>query len=103
VTSKSTEAFPIKKGIRHGCPLAPYLFLIVGEFLNSKIKKKVQQGRIRGIDLLGALESQTIAQFANDTLLTKRKEEPYVRATVHTLNQFSQASGLIINETKSIA
>jgi hypothetical protein len=71
--------------------------------LNFAIKKEVQQGRIRGINLPGAQEDQIIAQFADDTFLTIRGEETYVQATVLTLQQFSLALGLVINESKSTA
>jgi hypothetical protein len=65
------------------------------------MKQEVQQGRIKGIDLPGALEPQTIAQYADDTSLTIRRGEPFIRATVETLQLFSGASGLLINENKS--
>lgn len=34
VNGNRTSKFPISQGVRQGCPLAPYLFLIVGEVLN---------------------------------------------------------------------
>jgi hypothetical protein len=43
-----------------------------------------------------------ITQFTDDTSLTIWGEEPYVRAMVHTLDQFRQASGLIINELNQL-
>jgi hypothetical protein len=92
VNGHQTQAF------RQGCPLAPYLFLIVGEYLNCVIKREVGQGRICGIQLPRATESQTIAQFADDTSLSIRGEVNSVAATVETLNRFSFASGLVINE-----
>jgi hypothetical protein len=95
--------FPILQGVRQGCPLAPYLFLIIGEFLNFAIKREVSKGQIQGINLPGASEPQKIAQFANDMLLSVKGEEGPVQATVDTLQQFSLASGLVINESKSSA
>jgi hypothetical protein len=70
VNGKATSTFPIQQGVRQGCPLAPYLFLIVSEILNHNIKKETQQGCIKGIDLPRAIEPQTIAQFADDTSLS---------------------------------
>jgi hypothetical protein len=34
VNGKATGTFPIQQDVRQGCPLAPYLFLIIGEILN---------------------------------------------------------------------
>jgi hypothetical protein len=65
--------------------LAPYLFLVVGEILNQTIKREAQVGRIRGIELLGALEPQIIAQFADDTSLSIAREEAPVLAIHDTL------------------
>jgi hypothetical protein len=103
INGQSSQAFPIQQGLRQGCPLAPYLFLVVGEILNHSLKREVQQGRFKGIDLPGAPEPQTIAQYADYTSLTIRGEEPFVRTTVKTLQLFSSASGLLINENKSSA
>jgi hypothetical protein len=41
--------FKIEREVRQGCPLAPYLFLIVGEILTHMIKKAVAEGRLRGV------------------------------------------------------
>lgn len=49
----SGDSFKIERGVRQGCPLAPYLFLIVGEALTNMIKKAVTEGRLRGITLPG--------------------------------------------------
>ena len=35
--------FKIKRGVRQECPLAPYLFLIMGEILIHMIKKAVAE------------------------------------------------------------
>ena len=45
--------FKVERGVRQGCPLAPYLFLIVGEILTHMIKKAVAEGRLRGVFLPG--------------------------------------------------
>jgi hypothetical protein len=38
----NTEYFTVCQGVRQGCPLAPYLFLIGGEIFSFCIKKEVQ-------------------------------------------------------------
>lgn len=45
--------FKVKRGVRQGCPVAPYLFLILGEVLTHIIKKTVANGRLKGITLPG--------------------------------------------------
>jgi hypothetical protein len=58
VNGKSTPPFTIQQGVRQGCPLAPYLFLVIGEILNNCIKREATLGCIKGIDLLDAVEAQ---------------------------------------------
>jgi len=43
--------FQIKRGVRQGCPLAPYLFLIMDEVLNIMIKQATTRGEIHGIKI----------------------------------------------------
>jgi hypothetical protein len=51
VNNSHSTVFQIKRGVRQGCPLAPYLFLIVDEVLNSMVKDEMAEGWIRGITL----------------------------------------------------
>ncbi len=44
INGSITKAFKIKKGVRQGCPLAPYLFILVDEVLNFMVKIRVYQG-----------------------------------------------------------
>jgi hypothetical protein len=103
VNGKSTDKFKISQGVRQGCPVAPYLFLIVGEILNECIKREVSVGRIRGIRLPGSEEQQILSPYADDSSLTVAGEEDSVVQTVDTLDLFSRASGLWINQDKVLS
>jgi hypothetical protein len=103
INGNLTQKFPISQGVRQGCPLAPYLFLIIGEVLNMCIKAEERAGHIRGITLPGTPEPQTLLQYADDSSLTIRGEEQVVNYTVSTLDMFNTVSGLTLNWTKSCA
>ena len=45
--------FKIERGAKQGCPMAPCLFLVVGEMLTHIIEKMVAKDRLRGIVMLG--------------------------------------------------
>ena len=51
--------FKIKRGVMQGCPLAPYMFLIVGEILTHVIKKTVAEGRLKGVTYPGVRNNKT--------------------------------------------
>jgi hypothetical protein len=46
-------SFKVERGVRQGCPLAPYFFLIVGEALTQLITKAIAERRIKRITLSG--------------------------------------------------
>lgn len=84
VNGKLSPAFDIERGVRQGCPLAPYLFFIVAEVLNTIFKRNAKLGLIRGIQL-PCDRQQILLQYADDTSLILRGEEepvktPYVNS-----------------------
>jgi hypothetical protein len=48
VNGEKLEAIPLKSGTRQGCPLSPYLFIIVFQVLATAIR---QQKEIKGIQI----------------------------------------------------
>jgi hypothetical protein len=70
VNDRLTRKFSIHQGVKQGCPLVPYLFLIIGEVLNLSVKAEERIGRIRRISLPGSNEHQTIVQYADDSSFT---------------------------------
>lgn len=67
LNGQSTAQFLILCGVRQGCPLAPYLFLMIGEALNIAAKEEQRLGNIQGILLSDNDTRQLITQFADDT------------------------------------
>ena len=58
-----TNWFRPSRGVRQGCPLSPYLFVLSTEILSSKIR---QEPSIKGIKIFG--HEIKLSQFADDTM-----------------------------------
>lgn len=91
----TSKYFRPGRGVRQGCCVAPYLFLIVAEILAIQIR---QSHSIRGISV-GDCEVK-ISQFADDmTAFVQGRDS--VHAILDILDSFGSASGLRINLDKS--
>jgi hypothetical protein len=61
VNGDVSPAFVVEMGVKQGCPLAPYVFLIVAEVLNAMVKKVENVGMVKGIKLPMDSRQQTLA------------------------------------------
>jgi retron-type reverse transcriptase len=64
LNGKKMKPFPLKSGMKQGCPLYPLLFNIVLEFLDRAIR---QEEEIKGIQI--GKEKVKISLFADDMIL----------------------------------
>lgn len=92
-----TDKFPIHHGVRQGCILASYLFLLVAEALSTVVNQAMTAGRLRGITLSDGSTQQTFFQFADDTSLSLRGHVRNLREASTILQDFGDATRLILN------
>ena len=93
-----TEFFKLYRGVRQGCPLSPYLFVISAEILSLYIKEK---SLIEGI--LYNNHNFIVSQFADDTSLAVKGTEENVKNLFSILSDFEEVSGLKVNVNKTEA
>ena len=91
----TTDSFPLSRGVRQGCPLSPYLFVLGVEILANKIR---QSKSILGISIYG--QEFKISQFADDTSLLC-KDRTSVENALAVIKDFGALSGLRLNPTKT--
>ena len=93
----STDYFALSRGVRQGCPLSPFLFVLAVELLACKIR---QDKEIQGIKIFQ--KELKISQFADDTTLLNSDRNSVSRA-LNVLDKFGNLSGLRLNSSKTKA
>ena len=91
------KAFPLKLGIRQGCPLSPLLFNIVLEVLATASREEKEIKRIHiGIEVKFSL-------LADDMILYIENPKDTTRKLLELINEYSKVAGYKINTEKSLA
>ncbi len=93
-----SEFFNVKKGVRQGCPLSAYIFIICIEILSRQINNN---DNIKGLMLGGNELKQTL--FADDASFTLDGSERSFNELIKTLDTFAKISGLKLNKSKCTA
>ena len=92
---RSTGYFDIKRGVRQGDPLSPYLFLLAIEILAQAIRR---DSAIKGV-CFGEHEVRQIL-YADDISLFVRDKQSIIK--LHSIfEDFGKISGLIVNKGKT--
>ena len=92
-----SKFFTLERGVRQGCPLSPYLFIIAIEVLAQNIRKN---DNIDGIKISN--ENIKISQLADDTTCFLGNLES-LNILLKTFHEYSLCSGLKMNTSKSNA
>ena len=90
-----SEYFKLERGVRQGCPLSVYLFLLVAELLANKIRS---DEKIEGIKLKSNILK--VSQMADDTNIFINCKKSVI-PLFDTLHMFALCSGLKTNVEKT--
>ncbi|KAA3489594.1 reverse transcriptase [Gossypium australe] len=96
-----SKTFKPVRGIRQGCPLSPYLFVLCMEWLGYLINSEISAGRWRPIQLSRSGPSLSHLFFANDLVIFNRAEMDQAKLLKDILRCFCDFSGHKISVRKS--
>ena len=83
LNGEKLKAFPLRSGMRQGCPLSPLLFNIVSEVLATAIREEKE---IKGIQI--GKEEVKLSLFADDMILYIENLKNATRKLLEQINEF---------------
>ena len=92
----TSDFFNLSRGVRQGCPLSPYLFILCAEILGASIR---QDKQIRGINI--SENECKVSQYADDTTLLPDGTKSSIERSFFLLDSFGKLSGLNVNYEKT--
>jgi hypothetical protein len=95
INSEKLKPFPLKSGMRQGCPLSSLLFNLVLDFLARAIR---QEEEIKGTQI--GKETVKISLFADDSIQYLKDPKNYTQKLLDTIRK---VAGYKINLQKSLA
>ena len=99
--SQETDIFTPSRGIRHGDPLFPYLFLICAEGLSSMLQYEEEVGGMEGIRVCRNAPSVSHLLFADDSLILMRADVLNATSLQQVLDTYCASSGQMVSLAKS--
>ena len=93
----TSEWFYPKRGVRQGCPISPYIFILAVELLAIGIRENPE---VKGIDINGTILK--ISQLADDTTCFVRDLKSVVKI-LEIFKAFQLCAGLSVNKEKTKA
>jgi hypothetical protein len=100
INGEATRFFNCERGLRQGCPLSPYLFILIMEGLSLLLTKSFSENRISGIKVSNLVKIFHL-MFVDDILLLSKADLAEWLVILDILQHFCSVSGLSINPAKS--
>eukprot|EP00253_Pinus_taeda_P025433 PITA_25433 len=100
INGRPGNSFKSTRGLRQGCPLSPFLFIIMAETLSIHLEDLRLKREILGISIERGLKEINHSLFADDTVLIGGASSLMARRFKRVLDAFLQVSGGKLNNRK---
>jgi ribonuclease HI len=101
VNGRPTPFFQAQRGLRQGCPLSPFLYILMADSLSRKLTAEKASGSLPGLKPSTSSPAQNHALFADDSLLLGGASVRIAKEFDSVLKCYCRVSGASINERKS--
>ena len=101
VNGRPSNFFQARRGIRQGCPLSPFLYILMADSLSRKLTAERIAGSLPGLKPSTGADPLNHALFADDSLLLGGASTRIAKAFDTVLKSYCRVSGALVNESKS--
>ena len=100
INGRPTEFFKASRGVRQGCPLSPFLYILVVDSLSRRLNRLLSEGSLPGLSFRNGVPPINHALFADDSIFLGIASTQIARNFLNPLDLFLQTSGSSANKNK---
>ena len=100
INGSPSNFFRPYRGLRDGCPLSPFIFLLVVEVLSQIIHNAKESRNIKGIKVSSS-EEVTHTLFVDDVLVFGEGTIKNIQAFISLIDKYKKTIGMVVNMEES--
>ena len=100
INGRPSEFFKASHGVSQGCPLSPFLYILVVDSLSRRLLRLQSEGSLPGLSFRNGVSPINHAFFADDTIFLGIASTQIAKNFLSPLDIFLQSSGSSANLNK---